>query len=132
MTLTLTRIFLRPDGIFSELTDENGKIVARTLEHSYDNKPKLYGGEFTCKRSMHRLRGMTHDFETFQIMDVKDHTNILFHVGNWNSDSDGCILLGEGIASSSKGQMITASKQAFAEFMELTKGLESFTLIVRS
>lgn len=141
MTLTLTRIFDRSDGIFSELTDEKGKIIARTLEHAYmfvndvskeRYEPKLYDGTFTCKRSMHRLHGMKNDFETFEITGVKDHTNILFHWGNWHTDSDGCVLLGEGIASSSKGQMITASKQAFAEFMELLTGVNEFSLVVQS
>lgn len=132
MKLILTRIFFRPDGIFSELSDEKGKIIAKTLEHSYDLKPKLYDGGFVCKRGKHRLEGMTHDFETFEITGVKGHTNILFHTGNWNADSEGCVLLGSGIAQSSKGQMITGSKATFAEFLHLMNGLDSFELVVRT
>jgi Family of unknown function (DUF5675) len=132
MMLTLTRREMREDGIFSELTDEKGKIIAKTLEHSYDCKPKLYDGEFTCVRGKHRLEGMTHDFETFEITGVSGHTNILWHTGNWNADSMGCVLLGAGIAQSSKGQMITGSKQTFADFLSLLQGIDSFQLVVQS
>lgn len=132
MTLKLNRIEFREDGIFSELLDESGKVLAHTLEHSYDLKPKLYDGAFTCVRGPHRLNGMTSIFETFEITGVKGHSNILFHWGNWNKDSEGCVLLGSGIAQSSQGQMVTNSKVAFQEFMALLSGFNSFSLIVQS
>jgi hypothetical protein len=131
MMLTLARQEFRPDGIFSVLTDYKGKILAHTLEHSYECKPKLYDGEFTCVRGQHQLEGMKQPFETFEITGVTGHTNILFHSGNWNDDSAGCVLVGEGIAQSDKGQMITASKQCFASLMTLLTGMDSFQLIVR-
>ena len=131
MTLYLNRVQMREDGIFSELSDEAGKILFKTLEHSYNNKPKLYDGEFTCVRGIHQLLNGP-KFETFEITGVDGHTNILFHSGNWNNDSEGCVLLGLGEAQSSKGQMITQSKQAFQEFIELTKGLDSFQLVVKT
>ena len=65
------------------------------------------------------------------MMKVKGHYGILFHVGNYNEDSEGCILLGTGFGNtSSKGKMITASKQAFKQFMEMLKETDLFTLIV--
>lgn len=131
MTLKLIRREFREDGIFSELLDENGKIIAHTLEHSYDSKPKLYDGGFVCVRGTHRLHNMV-PFETFEITGVQGHTGILFHIGNWNKDSDGCVLVGSGIAQSSQGQMITGSIQAFSEFMELLKDQDSFDLIVQT
>lgn len=120
----------RDDGIFSELKDEKGKVLAHTLEHSYDKKPKLDLGAYKCVRGKHRLHGMVSDFETFEVKGVPGHTGILFHVGNFNSESDGCLLLGEGIAQSSKGQMVVGSKIAFKDFMNLMEGQNSFTLIV--
>lgn len=131
MTLRLRRIEFREDGIFSELYDPNGKILAHTLEHSYDLKPKLYDGTFTCVRGMHKLHNNV-PFQTFMIAGVTGHTGILFHVGNWNADSDGCVLLGAGIAQSSKGQMVTGSITTFTEFMTLLQGLDQFELIVES
>lgn len=121
----------RDDGIFSELRDETGKVIAHTLEHSYDKKPKVELGAYKCVRGPHRLHGMVSDFETFEITGVQGHTGVLFHWGNWNDDSNGCVLLGEGIAASQKGQMVTNSRKTFQEFMDMLEGQNSFTLMVR-
>ena len=133
MTLQLIRKELGEDGIFSDLLDESGNVIARCAEHAYDGKPKVYDGEFTCVRGMHQLHGMDHQFETFEITGVEGHTGTLFHGGNWPQiDSDGCILLGSSEADSPKGKMVTNSIETFAKFMELVKGLDSFTLRVIS
>src|SRR5882757_797524 len=98
-TLTLTRKDFRSDGIFSELTDEKGNFIAVTLEHSYNNKPKLYNGTFQCVKGIHKL----HDgipFEAYEVTGVSGHIGILFHIGNFNNDSDGCILLGVDVRES--------------------------------
>lgn len=135
MNLTLTRQEYREDGIFSILTDENGKVLAHTLEHAYDDgnggfAPKIPDGTWVCQRGPHRLHGMTADFITFEITGVAGHSDLLFHWGNWNKDSEGCILMGEGIAQSAQGQMVTASKVAFQALMDLQNGIDSFTLTV--
>ncbi len=105
-----------------------------TLEHAYQEGelwlPKMKLGSYTCQRGMHRLNGMEQDFETFEITAVPGHTNILFHWGNWTKDSEGCVLLGEALAESSEGEMITNSKATFAHFMERLAGVDSFTLTV--
>lgn len=129
MTLRLIRREFRPDGIFSELKDEKGNILAQCVEHSYGSKPKLQFGKYTCRRGIHKLHDLK-PFETFEICGVRGHSGVLFHVGNWHTDSDGCVLLGSGIAQSKKGQMVTSSKQTFHEFMEKLEGQNSFTLIV--
>lgn len=131
MTLTLTRKDFREDGIFSELTDEKGKSLAITLEHSYDNKPKLYDGTFNCVKGIHRLHNNV-PFETFEITGVKGHTGILFHVGNYNDDSDGCVLVGTDVKDPGEIRMVTHSLIAFSKFMGLVEKLSSFTLIVKS
>lgn len=130
MTYILKRREYRADGIFSELNDPTGKVISQTLEHSYDDKPKLYPGTFNCVRGKHQLHGMTAPFETFEITGVDGHVGILFHVGNWNDDSDGCVLMGEGIAASGKGQMVTGSRVNFTAFMNSLAGVNEFTLIV--
>lgn len=126
--LKLVRRELREDGIFSELM-KDGKVIAQTLEHSFNNKPKIPDGEYVCRRGIHKLHDLK-PFETFEICGVPGHTGVLLHQGNWNKDSDGCVLVGSGIAQSPEGQMVTGSKQAFTDFMDLCKGLQSFDLIV--
>lgn len=126
MNLALTRKQFLDTGIFGELRDEKGGLVAVTLEHSYSCVPKIPPGTFTCKRGMHRLESMNQDFETFEIMDVPGHSNILFHFGNVNGDSAGCVLLGEEVWH----EMITKSRITFAAFMALQAGVDSFELLV--
>lgn len=130
MTLRLIRREFREDGIFSELLNEKSKVLAQTAEHAYNSQPKLPFGTYTCRRGIHKLHDLK-PFETFEICGVPGHTGVLFHIGNWPQiDSDGCCLLGGGIAPSSKGQMLTNSKATFEEFMQSMVGTDSFSLIV--
>ena len=138
MKLILKRRNYRLDGVFGELTDEQGNCICFTLERSYADlnaleaiSPKLPAGTYKCVKGPHRLKGMVQDFETFEVMNVPGHWGILFHVGNYNEDSEGCILLGEGLGTRQKnGVMLTNSKKAFAKFMTLLKDVDDFQLLV--
>jgi hypothetical protein len=126
MNLILKRTQYRAEGIFSELMDDRGELIAVTLEHSYSNTPKIPPGVYRCLRSLHRLHGMTQDFETFEVTGVEGHRGLLFHWGNFNRDSDGCILLGDRQVE----DMVTHSRDSFQMFMQLQAGLGSFLLTV--
>lgn len=141
MNLTLTRTEKRDDGIFGILSDEAGLQVAVTLEHAYDAKlgngsyaPKLPAGTYKCVRGPHRLHGMTADFETFEITKVPGHTGMLFHWGNYNRDSNGCVLLGRRrapVGVNNTTDMITSSRNTFQKFMDLQRNVNEFTLTVK-
>lgn len=134
MDLTLRHKSSDQFGIFGILEDEGGHAIAVTLEHAYASATGFNGkippGRYKCVRGPHRLHSMTSDFETFEVTGVVGHDNILFHWGNYNKDSDGCILLGDRKADVGGSEMITNSKVTFAKFMELQKGLSSFELRV--
>ncbi len=130
MTLRLKRIWFKEEGIFGELTSVTDKHYFYALEHSYNKTSKIPNGSYTCKRSMHRLHNMTEDFETFEVLAVPGCTNILFHWGNYNSDSEGCILIGDAMVKPAGRYMISNSRAAFKQFMLLTSGLDSFILVV--
>jgi hypothetical protein len=138
MNLTLKRGDADIDGVFSQLTsDDSGKLIAMTLEHAYPQEdgsyaPKIQPGTYTCVRSLHQLHNMERPFITFEITGVTGHTNILFHVGNFNEDSEGCVLLGEYITRSATGvQMLTNSRVTFEKFMSFQENVTSFTLTVK-
>lgn len=136
MNLTLTRTDFLHDGIFGVLKETaTGKQIAVTLEHAYDSglgdgsyAPKVPPGTYTCVRGMHRLGATKPQFETFEIMGVKGHYGILFHAGNYNKDSDGCVLLGAGYGGDPR--MIHSSRVTFAAFMSLQIGVKEFTIVV--
>lgn len=123
--MTLTRIGSNDKGVFGELFSADPELKLYTLEHSYGGVPKLLAGTYTCRRGAHRLK---HGplFETFEICGVEGHNGILFHVGNFNADSDGCVLVGVGKDENG----ITQSRIAFSRFMEALKDVEKFTLTV--
>lgn len=133
MDLTLTRQDNNQNGIFSVLSDSSGNIISHTLEHSYTGEdgssyiPKIPDGTYTCVRGPHRLNGMTDDFITFEITGVSGHSNLLFHWGNYNRDSEGCVLLGE----SRVGDMVTNSRITFNKFIDLQKNINEFILVVK-
>lgn len=129
MKIRLVRKDFRNFGIFGELIADS--FILKTLEHAYLNEkgfyvPKVPAGAYLCRRGPHRLHGMKETFETFMLMDVPNADGILFHWGNYNSDSEGCILLG----LTRDEHMVTQSRKAFSKFMELMEGCEEFNLIV--
>lgn len=100
---------------------------ALTLERPWlDNKkgesciPK---GTYQCRRVNSPKFG-----NTFEITGVPGRDAILFHKGNLSDDSHGCILVGEQFAQISGRPGIAASKEGFAEFMEVNASNEMFTL----
>ncbi|TSA53230.1 MAG: hypothetical protein D4R44_04045 [Actinobacteria bacterium] len=129
--MLLRRTHFNSDGILGVLLDAYNDQLAVTLEHSYEGKPKLPAGVYQCQRGMHRLHtNPNQSFETFEVLKVPGHDGILFHAGNWQKDSDGCILLGRVCTNSSEGCMITQSQVTFARFMEEMAGIDSFELTV--
>ena len=127
--MKLVRTDYLESGIFGELEIKPNEGKLATLEHAYPEEhglwlPKIPEGSYKCVRSDHRLHGMDHDFHTFEITNVPGHSNILFHPGNTENDSEGCILLG----SFRTGGMIFKSKDAFERFMTELVGINEFTL----
>jgi hypothetical protein len=73
---------------------------------------------------------MVNPFITFEITGVPGHTGILFHMGNYNQDSDGCVLLGESTVPDPDPTMITSSVLTFNQFMGSQTGVDTFQLTV--
>ena len=80
--------------------------------------------QYICKRHVSPSFG-----ETFLITEVPDRTKVLFHWGNWRSNTEGCILLGTGIMWEKRG--ITNSKHAFEKFMRIMKGYNIIHLTIK-
>lgn len=142
MNVKLLRTDYNEFGIFGELSDESGNKFAVTLEHAYPEtkalpkefilySPKIAAGTYICKRhAPNRL-----PYETFELQNVpnfQDHhvDGVLIHIGNYNKDSIGCILLGKSKLKLDRGMMITGSKETFQKFMDLQKDVSEFTLTI--
>lgn len=139
MDMVLIRTEFREDGIFGILMDSDGVgFECRTLEHAYGQNgdgwaPKLPPGEYTCVKGMHTLEHHPVPFEAFEVMNVPGHVGILFHIGNFNNDSDGCILLGMDVSKDPQSpglQILSDSKETFAAFMTVQGDAITFHLTV--
>ena len=129
--MILRRDFYQWNGIFGALLTDDKEHIAFTLEHAFPSEnggfaPAVPPGRYLCMRGVHQLVDAP-PFETFEVMGVPGHSGILFHRGNFNNDSLGCILLGESIYD---GSSLTQSAVAFEEFMGDLEGVNSFGLEV--
>ncbi len=133
MNLSLVRKRNDESGIYSELVNGAGDLIAYTIEHAYSDSgiwaPKVPVGSYICNRGKHLLdngKPAFETFETFEIMGVPGHTGILFHKGNTEDNSHGCVLLGSVL----NGNTLLNSAKAFELFMVLMDGINSFALKV--
>jgi len=113
------------DGCFSTLLWD-GMPFAVSAEHTFeDGRPVLGAGEYWCTRDYYNKGG----YETFEIQ-VKGHDRVLFHIGNTEMDSRGCVLVGKSFGVLRGKGAVLDSKGGFAEFMALTSALPAFKMRV--
>src|SRR3990167_11487521 len=123
---TLKRIASRADGTFGVLL-EGDLPFALTLERQWQNNAVgascIPLGGYLCGRVNSPKFG-----KTFEVKAVKGRSAILFHKGNLDDDTHGCILVGERFDLLNGEVGITASADGFGEFTNRTANLDSFTL----
>lgn len=138
MDMRLKRIWYRDDGIISQLVGSGTQFT--TLEHAYSDgmgnwEPKIGPGVYECIRGTHGIHSCP-SFDTFEIVGVSGHLGLLFHWGNWNEDSEGCILVGDKLAQASHNDytadLVTNTRAAFARFMVAQSAARFFTLTVEA
>jgi hypothetical protein len=126
MNITLKRLSTGSQGTFGSLLYKNIPLV-QTLEREWlDNavgKSCIPQGTYTCRRVQSPRFG-----NTFEVTDVEGRTHILFHKGNLDDDSHGCILIGKQNGSLGEDRGILSSKQGFNEFMLLLENKDEFEL----
>ena len=100
---------------------------AVTLERPWlDNKKGescIPAGDYYCKRVDSPTFG-----NTFEVAGVPGRSAILFHKGNLEDDTHGCILVGESFNPILGRPGIAASKEGFAEFLKITSMTNHFML----
>jgi len=123
----LLRVAHKPQGVAGVLKC-HGWPFAVTLEHSYEgDRPKIPTGLWRCKRTWFN-RG---SYPTYEVMAVPGHSRLLFHRGNTEEDSDGCILVAESFGLLNGTPGILSSSNGFAEFMQMAAARQEFWMLVR-
>lgn len=123
----LIRVAVGPGGAFGVLL-HNGIPFAVTLERVFEEKgqasPIIPPGTYTCRRTTF-LRG---GYPTYEIGGILGHSRLLFHVGNRETDSEGCVL----VADSFQEGWVSGSRVGFAKFMDRAAGRAEFALEITS
>lgn len=132
MTLTLTRFASTPDGVLGRLGP-----WCTLEEEALGNRPNVScipAGTYLCRRSRYHAGG----YDTFEITGVPNRSRILFHIGNTEEDTAGCILVGkrfgvlvrtdEDTGRKAPKLAVLDSRTAFREFMERLDGVSEFML----
>ena len=127
-TLELRRIATGKEGTFGALKYKDIPF-ALTLERQWlDNRTSIScipAGTYKCKHVNSPRFG-----NTFEVTNVQGRSHILFHKGNLDDDSHGCILVGEQYGDINDSPGIQASKAGYNEFMKTMIGEVGFRLII--
>lgn len=129
-TIILKRIAATADGTFGVLLDGDTPFAV-TLERKWlDNRAEVSCipvGVYACKRVASPRFG-----DTFEVTGVPGRSHILFHSGNTEDDSKGCILVAEQFGSINGKTAVQVSREGFAEFMARLKGVNEFTIEIKN
>lgn len=119
--VTLRRTTETAKSTIGELVMSDGNRICVTLElpdrENKRNISRVPAGRYICKKYPSKKYGVT-----YQVMDVKDRSGILFHWGNGPGNTEGCILVG----TEAKEDWITKSRDAFAHFIESMRDVDWF------
>jgi len=126
-TVTIIRTCL-PTYTLGTMYLDDGGTTFYTLELPYrDNKRNIScipEGEYICRKICSKHFG-----ETFEICDVPNRGEILFHQGNYTSSTRGCVLVGE--RWSPQQEMLQDTKLAMSKLMSIFKNEKEFKLIIK-
>ena len=127
-TLLIRRVATGDSGTFGVLIYKD-KPFALTLELEWkDNKRRkscIPAGNYKCNRVNSPKFG-----NTFEITNVPGRSHILFHKGNLDDDTLGCVLVGEQFGDIKGDSGILSSKAGYNEMMGIMKDEMTFRLIV--
>ncbi len=124
--LLIRRVTTGDKGTKGVLIFENDPF-ALSLEREWlgnqSNISCIPQGKYICKRVNSPRFG-----NTFEVTNVPGRTHILFHKGNLDHHSHGCILVGEEFGRLGDDTGILNSKSGYGEFMALMSDVDEFEL----
>jgi hypothetical protein len=135
--LELVRVAVAPDGCFGVLLIDGIPAGPVTLERTYplaESRPggpqfvKIPAGRYRCERTTFYRGG----YESYEVTGVLGHSRLLFHQGNDEGDTEGCILVGSRFGWLGSRPAVLDSRNGFSEFMRLAHGRSGFDLLVRN
>src|SRR3990167_4164190 len=127
MRARIVRVEQSTQGALGVMLIDNA-IFCFTLEPDKDERGKLYisQGVYHCQR-FHGKKWPN----TFEIV-VPGHTAVLFHSGNVEADTLGCVLLGATVGKLKGNRAILNSGETFNNFLSFTEKVNEFPLFIEN
>lgn len=121
-TARLVRLEKSDQGLVSTLVID-GRVICFALEL---DTTFIKPGCYECNR-YHSEKYP----DTFEIM-VPGHSKVLFHIGNTEQHTKGCVLLGQEVGYIDGKRAVTESGNAFTDFMKVMGNDQCFKLFVEN
>ena len=106
------------------------EIFCVTLEpHEFSNKRNIScipPGNYECERTVSLSFGTT-----YEINNIPDRDNVLFHAGNEVEDTEGCVIVAEKFGKLKGNRAVLNSGKTFTEFMNTMHPYEKFRLTIK-
>ena len=125
---TLSRFCYSPEGTFGHLTLPSGLVLATVERPWLDNKTMVSCipvGNYQCSPRRFYRGG----YDAVEIKDVPGRSHILFHIGNYVRNFNGCVGLNSQHGARGNEWCGWGSTAAFEAFME-ELGQETFELSI--
>jgi len=130
MLVELIRIEKSDHGTFGVLKLNGGAFCVTLEPEDKDNKVNIScipEGEYTCKRVFSPKYG-----STFEVTEVDGRSHILFHAGNVETNTKGCILLAQYFGKLKGARAVLNSGNTFRRFREELIRVKEFKLKIIS
>lgn len=110
-------------------------ILERPAENNKQSISCILEGTYTLRQRKSPVVERTSKGEFpsgWEVTNVPNRSYIMFHVGNYVRNSDGCLLVGENFSFHNGEFMVTNSVKAFREFMAALSSKDEWTLEILS
>jgi len=127
-SVTIERFCYSDFGTFGNLILPSGEVLATVERPWIFNRRRVSCipiGRYHCEPRVYNRGG----YNAVEITGVPDRTHILFHVGNFVRNSNGCILINESHSAINGEWCGIRSRYAFNHFMKEV-GYTNFNLLI--
>jgi len=120
--INLFRLEQTDQGALGALVLDGQYFCSFLMPDAGGDKFQIPAGAYKCKR-FHGRKWK----DTFEII-VEGHTALLFHSGNIEDHTEGCVLLGQYPGKLGENRAVLNSGATFKRFMERMRNYEEFNL----
>lgn len=129
-TITLKRIAKSEDGVQGVLIEDNTAFAVTLEPEDKNNQANIScipPGEYKC--FLRKAKTSRRKYDTWELMDVPNRSNIQIHKGTTEDSSLGCVIVGEQFEPyKDKSVAVMQSTKAYNELMARTAEREFMIL----